>query len=62
MTTSAQRNFQATEPGQPIVIEYPGQLFRTPGFSLRRFASSMKQVSGVKAEIDLDAAAPRFEF
>jgi hypothetical protein len=28
----------------------------------KSFASSMKQVSGVKAEVDLDAAAPRLSF
>jgi len=32
------------------------------GDYLMGFASSMKQVSGVKAEVDLDAAAPRLSF
>jgi hypothetical protein len=29
---------------------------------IESFTSSMKQVSGVKAEVDLDAAAPRLSF
>jgi len=34
----------------------------TPWLDGRGFASSMKQVSGVKAKIDRDAAAPRLSF
>jgi hypothetical protein len=39
-------------------------MVKAAGFGLagEGFTSSMKQVSGVKAEVDLDAAAPRLSF